>query len=115
MNTKFRRFSLFGSPHLRISSADELKAYAKANAAATGHDEDLVEATVKDAGPPTIITVTFTIKDASGDSSEESILAALMDQSFKDKLNEEIGKDDTIKAFKVDVLADPESKKPGKL
>ena len=115
MKTKKKRFSLFGSPHLRISTADHLKAYAKANAAATGHDEDLVEATVKDAGPPIKITVTFTIKDDSGEFSHDSILAKLKHDSFQDALNKEIAKDDTIKGFEVSGLEDPESIIHGKL
>ena len=99
----------FGFPNLRISTADELTAYAKANAAATGHDEDLVEATVKETGPPIIITVTFTIVDASGDFSEESIKAALKNDRFKDKLNEEIAKDNTLSGFQATAIEDPTS------
>ena len=113
--TNTGRSSLFGFPNLRISTADELKAYAKANAAATGHDEDLVEATVKSAGPPIKITVTFTIKDDSGEFSHDAILAKLKHGSFQDALNKEIAKDDTIKGFQVSGLEDPESKIHGNL
>ena len=116
-NGGYRRFALFfpNFPNLRISTEAQLDAYAKANAAATGHDENLVTAEVKEAGPPTIITVTFTIEDPTGEFSVEGILAKLKHDSFQDALNKEIAKDDTINGFEVSGLEDPESIIHGKL
>ena len=96
-----------------------LKAYAKANAAATGHDEDLVEAKLKgfkrQNRASITITVTFTIVDDSGAFSKESIIAALKDGGFQDKLNNEIDKDDTIKMLQITGTAEPASTNLGKL
>ena len=111
---------MFGFPHLRTTlTDDQLAAYAKANAAATGHDEDLVEAKMtsfkRQNRASITITVTFTILDLSGSFSKESIIAALKDEGFQEKLNAKIAEDSTISIFQITGTAEPTSKDLGKL
>ena len=111
---------MFGFPHLRTTlTDDQLAAYAKANAAATGHDEDLVEAKMtsfkRQNRASITITVTFTILDLSGSFSKESIIAALKDDGFQATLNEKIDEDSTITDLQTIAIEEPTSKSLGKV
>ena len=103
---------MFGFPHQRSFDASLLPAYAKANALATNHHEDLVEAELTAA---TIITVTFTIVDDSGAFSKESIIASLKHPDFAKTLNEKIASEPTISSFLVTSTEEPASESLGKV